>query len=59
MNWKKLRSPSRATLTKFNFQSLYKLGNILKYNQRPAFKNPNFKSKDELKNAMSQFGFHC
>ena len=59
MNWEKLRSPSRATLTNSNFQSFCELGKILKYNQRPTFKHPNFESKDELKNAMSQFEFRC
>ena len=53
MKWKKLRSPTRATLTNPGFQSFCELGNSLKY------KNPNFESKDELKNAISQFQFHC
>ena len=43
MNWKKMRSPTRATLTNPNFQSFIQ------------FKNPNFESKDELENTMPQF----
>ena len=42
MNWKKLRSSARVTLT----------------NLRPAFKNFNFEFKDELKNAMSEGWSH-
>ena len=59
MNWKKLRSRTRATLTIPNFQFFCELGKSLKYSLRPTFKNPNFESKDELKNAMSQFEFLC
>ena len=59
MNWKKLRSPTRATLANPNFQSFCELGKILKYCLRPTSKNANFESKDELKNTMSQFEFLC
>ena len=55
MSWKKLLSPTRATLTNNNFQSFCELGKSL----RPTIKNPNSEFKDELKNAMSQFEFHC
>ena len=60
MNWKKLRSPTRATLTNLNFQSFCELGKSMKYSPNdPHSKIPNFESKDELKNAISQFEFHC
>ena len=55
MSWKKLLSPPRATLTNNNFQYFCELGKRL----RLTIKNPNFKFKDELKNAISQFEFHC
>ena len=48
MNWKKMRSPTRAILTKPNFQSFCELGKSLKYSLRSTFKNPNIESKDEL-----------
>ena len=48
MNWKKLRSPTRAALTNPSFQSFCKLGKSLKYSLRNTFKNPHFESKDEL-----------
>ena len=59
MNWEKLRSPTRVTLTNPNFKSFCELGKSLKYNLRPTFKNSNFEFKNELKNAMSLFEFHC
>ena len=52
MNWKKLRNPTRATLTNPNFRSFCELRISLKYSLRPTFKSPNFESKHELKNAM-------
>ena len=54
-----MRSPTKATLTNSNFQSFCKSGKSLRYSLRSTFKNPNFESKNELKNAMSQFEFHC
>ena len=48
MNWKKLRSPTRATLTNPSFQSFCELRKSLKYSLRPTFKNLSFESKDEL-----------
>ena len=59
MNWKKMRSQTRATLTNPIFQSFCELGKTLKCTLRPTFRNPNFESKDELKNAMFQFEFQC
>ena len=56
---KKMRSQTRATLINLIFQSFCELGKILKYTLRPTFRNPNFESKDELKNAMFQFEFQC
>ena len=41
MNWKKLRSPTRATLTNPNFQSFCEFGKSLKYTLRLTFKNLN------------------
>ena len=58
MNWKKLKSLTRAILTNPSFQSFSELGKSLKYSLRPTFTNPSFKSKDEL-NIMSQVVFHC
>ena len=58
MNWGKLRSSTRATLTNPNFQSFCELGKSLKYSLRPTFKNPNFESKDELRKARSHFEFN-
>ena len=56
MNWKKfVKSPARATLTNPNFQFCCELGK----NLRPTVKNSDFEFKDELKNAMFQFDFHC
>ena len=54
-----MRSQTRATLTNPIFQSFCELGKTLKYTLRPTFRNPNFESKDELKNAMFQFEFQC
>ena len=54
MNWKVLRSPTTAT--NLNFQSFYELGKSLKYSLRPTFKNPNFKSKDELSSTVENKG---
>ena len=48
MNWKKLRSQTRATLTNPSFQYFCELGKSLKYSLRLTFKNPNFESKDAL-----------
>ena len=60
MNWKKLRSPTRATLTNANFQfSFCELGKKIEVSLRPTFKNHHFEPNDELKNTMSQFEFHC
>ena len=59
MNWKILRSPATATLTNLNFQSFCELGNSLKYSLRlknPTFKDPNFKSKDELSSTVENKG---
>ena len=57
MDWKKLKSLARATLTNPNFQSFCELGKTLRYSLRPTFKNPNFESKDELRNTMFHFEF--
>ena len=51
MNWKILRSPTTARRN-LNFQSFCELGKSLKYSLRPTFKNPNFKSKDELSSTV-------
>ena len=59
MNWKKLRSPTRATLTNCDIHSFCELRKSLKYSLTPTLKNQNFEFKDELKNAMSQFEFRC
>ena len=59
MNWKKLRSPSRATLTNPNFHSFCELVRSVKHRITPTFKNYNFESKKKLKNAMPQLEFHC
>ena len=60
MNWKKLGSLTGATLTNASFQfSFPALGKKIKVSLRPTFKNLHFQSKDELKNTMSQFEFHC
>ena len=59
MDWKKLRKPTRVTLTNPDFQHFCYLGKSLKCSLTPTIKNQNFESKDELKNAMSQFAiFH-
>ena len=59
MDWKKLRKPTRVTLTNTDFQHFCYLGKSLKYSLTPTIENQNFESKDELKNAMSQFAiFH-
>ena len=50
MNWKILRSPTTAT--NLNFQSFCELGKSLKYSLRLTFKNPNFKSEDELSSTV-------
>ena len=39
MNWKKLRSPTRATLTNLFLKSFCELGKSLKYSLTPSFKN--------------------
>ena len=53
-------SPTRATLTNANFGfGFCELGKEIEVSLRPAFKNLHFESKDDLKNSMSQFGFHC
>ena len=56
MNWKKLRSSTTAT--NLNFQSFCELGKSLKYSLRPTFKNPNFKSKDELSSTVENKGIY-
>ena len=43
-------SPTRATLTNPSFQYFTELGKRLKCSLRPKHKNPNFESKDKLKN---------
>ena len=48
MNWRKLRSPARATFKNPNLRSLCELGKIWKDSLRPIFQNPNFASIDEL-----------
>ena len=59
MNWKKLKTPTRATLTNANFQfSFCELEKKIEVSLRLTFKNPN-SSKDELKNTVSQIEFHC
>ena len=61
MNWEKLRSPARAIFKNPNFQFQFQfceLGNPWKCRLRPAFKSPNFESKDELGKVMSYFKFH-
>ena len=50
MNWKKLWSPTRATLTNPSFQYFSELRKSLKYSLRLTLKNPNFEFKDKLKN---------
>ena len=47
------RSPTRAIFKNHSFQSFRELGKINKYSRRPVFKNPPFRSKDELRKAMS------
>ena len=54
MNWKVLRSPTTAT--DLNFQSFCELGKSLKCSLKPTFKNPNFKSKDELSSTVENKG---
>ena len=50
---KKIRSPTRATLTNANFQSFFLcIRNKIELSRRPTFKNPNFESKNELKNTI-------
>ena len=56
MNWKILRSPTTAALANLNFQSFCELGKSLKYSLRPTFKDPNFKSKDELSSTVENKG---
>ena len=59
MNWKKMGSSTRATLTNANFQcSFCELGKKIEVSLRPTFENLHFESNDELKNTMSQFEFH-
>ena len=55
----KSNKPTRATITNPIFEAFCELGKSLKYSLRTTFKNPSFECKDELKNAMSQFEFHC
>ena len=54
MNWKILRSTTTAA--NLNFQSFCELRKGLKYSLRPIFKNPNFKSKDELSSPVENKG---
>ena len=56
MNWDRI--PTKATFKYPSFQSFCELGKSSKYSLRPTFKNYNFKSKDELRKAMSQFELH-
>ena len=42
MNWKKMRSPTRARLTTLSFKSSCELGKSLKYSLTPTFKNLKF-----------------
>ena len=55
----KLRSPTRATFKKSNFQSFCELGRSSKCKLRSTFKNPDFESKDELRKAISEYEFQC
>ena len=60
MDWRKLGSSTRATLTNSNFQfSFCEFGKKIEVSLRLTFKNLHSESKDELKNTMSQFEFHC
>ena len=52
MNWNKLWRTTRATLTNPSFQYFSELGKSLKYMRGPTLKNPNFESKNELKNEV-------
>ena len=53
-------SRTRGTLTNANFGfGFCELGKEIEISLRPTFKNLHFESKDDLKNSMSQFGFHC
>ena len=54
INWKKLWSSVRATLTNPNSLFYCELGKNLR---RPTFKNLNFEFKDELKNVCSNLSF--
>ena len=57
---KKLQySISFMNCKKIEESSFCELGKSLKYSLRPTFKNPNFESMDEFKNAMSQFKCFC
>ena len=56
MNWKILRCPTTATLTKPNFQCFCELGKSLKYSLRPTFRNSNFESKDKLSSTVENKG---
>ena len=58
MKCKKLKRPTRATLGNLQF-SLCGLGKKIEVSLRSTFKNPNFESKDELKNTKFKFEFHC
>ena len=60
MNLKKMGSPTRATLTNANFEFAFcELRKKIEVSLRPIFKNLHFESKDDLKNSLFQFGFHC
>ena len=59
MNWKRLRSPTRATLTNAKFQFPFsELGKKSELILKHTIRNPNFESKYELQNTMSQFQFY-
>ena len=59
MNWKRLRSPTRATLTNEKFQFPFsELGKKSELILKHTIRNPNFESKYELQNTMSQFQFY-
>ena len=45
-------SPTRATLTNPSFQYFSELAKRFMYSLKPKLKNPNFESKEELKNCV-------
>ena len=59
MKWEKLRNATTGTFKNPSFQSFYVLGKISNHSLRLSFKNPNFKSKDELRKSMSRFEVRC